>query len=66
MNGATVSTSAGLDVAIWFMNGTQITSSAGVGNVSTAWSIIGTGDFNNDGKVTFFCSTPAAMCRCGG
>jgi hypothetical protein len=29
------------DVAIWFMNGTQITQSAGGGNVPTAWSIQG-------------------------
>jgi hypothetical protein len=32
------------------MNGTQVTSSVGVGNVPTAWSIAGTGDFNGDGK----------------
>jgi hypothetical protein len=32
------------------MNGAQITSAAGVGNVPTNWSIAGTGDFNGDGK----------------
>jgi hypothetical protein len=33
-----------------FLNGTQVTQSAGVGNVSIVWSIVGTGDFNSDGK----------------
>jgi hypothetical protein len=38
------------DVAIWFMNGTQITQAAGVGNASpNVWSVVGTGDFNGDG-----------------
>ena len=39
------------DTAIWFMNGTKVLSSAGLGKVpSSAWTIAGTGDFNNDGK----------------
>jgi hypothetical protein len=37
-------------VAIWLMNGTQVTSVAGVGNVPVTWAIAGTGDFNGDGK----------------
>jgi hypothetical protein len=39
------------DVAIWEMDGTTILnpSTAGLGNVPTAWSIVGTGDFNGDG-----------------
>jgi len=32
------------------MNGAQVLQSAGVGNVPTAWTIVGTGDFNGDGK----------------
>jgi hypothetical protein len=35
--------------SIWFMNGTQVESSAAVGNVS-GWSVAGIGDFNGDGK----------------
>jgi hypothetical protein len=39
------------DVAIWFMNGTQVAQSAGVGNVPpNVWKLVGTGDFNGDGK----------------
>jgi hypothetical protein len=39
------------DVAIWLMNGTSVLNpnTAGVGNVPTAWSIVGAGDFNGDG-----------------
>ncbi len=39
------------DIAIWEMNGTTIlnANTAGLGNVPTAWSIVGTGDFNGDG-----------------
>ncbi len=42
----------GGNVAIWEMNGTTVLNpnTAGVGNVATAWSIVGTGDFNGDGK----------------
>ncbi|MBV9971235.1 MAG: VCBS repeat-containing protein [Xanthobacteraceae bacterium] len=36
------------DTYIWFMNGTAVTSSAGLGNIPPAWSVAGTGDFNND------------------
>ena len=39
------------DVAIWLMNGAQVTQAAGVGNVPpSVWSIVGIGDFNGDGK----------------
>jgi hypothetical protein len=38
------------DVAIWFMNGTQVVSTPVLGNVPTSWTIVGTGDFNGDGK----------------
>jgi hypothetical protein len=39
------------DVAMWEMNGTTIVnpSTTGLGNVPTAWSVVGTGDFNGDG-----------------
>jgi hypothetical protein len=38
------------DVAIWLMNG-QVAHAAGVGNVPrSVWKIVGTGDFNGDGK----------------
>ena len=36
------------DVGIWLMNGTNIVSSTVLGNVSTAWSVVGTGDLNGD------------------
>jgi hypothetical protein len=29
------------NVSLWFMNGGQVTSSAGLGNVSTIWTIQG-------------------------
>jgi hypothetical protein len=37
------------DNAIWLMNGSTILSSAGLGTISTAWSIVGQRDFNGDG-----------------
>ena len=37
------------DTTIWFMNGAQILSGVSLGNVPTAWSVAGTGDFNGDG-----------------
>ena len=43
---------SGGNVAIWEMNGTTVLNpnTAGVGNVPTTWSIVGTGDFNGDGQ----------------
>ena len=39
------------NVAIWLMNGAQVTQAAGVGSApASVWSIIETGDFNGDGK----------------
>src|SRR5258708_13409910 len=40
------------NIAIWEMNGTTVLnpSTAGIGNVPTPWSIVGTGDFNRGGK----------------
>ena len=38
------------ETAIWFINGTTVTSTASVGTVPTTWSIVATGDFNGDGK----------------
>jgi hypothetical protein len=35
---------------MWLMNGAMNTSSLGVGNVPTNWQIVGTGDFNGDGR----------------
>ena len=32
------------------MNGTQVAQSLPIGNVPTIWSIVGTGDFDGDGK----------------
>ena len=32
------------------MNGPTVLSSAAIGNVPTNWSVVGTGDFNGDGK----------------
>ena len=37
------------DTTIWFMNGAQISSGVSLGNVPTAWSVVGTGDFNDSG-----------------
>jgi hypothetical protein len=36
-------------LSIWFMNGTQISWSAGFGTANPGWNIVGTGDFNGDG-----------------
>ena len=36
--------------AIWFMNGGQVLSPAGLGIVPANWTIAATGDFNGDGK----------------
>jgi hypothetical protein len=36
---------------MWLMNGAAITSSLGLGNVTTDWSIVGQRDFNGDGFV---------------
>jgi hypothetical protein len=41
------------DVVIWEMNGTSVLNPGDpsfVGNAPTVWSIVGTGDFNGDGK----------------
>jgi FG-GAP-like repeat len=35
--------------AIWLMNGTAISSAAGIGTVTTDWSVVGQRDFNGDG-----------------
>ncbi len=36
--------------AIWFMDGTSVTSTAFITTVANAWTIAGVGDFNADGK----------------
>jgi FG-GAP-like repeat/FG-GAP repeat len=38
------------DIAAWLMSGAAVTSSAGLGNVPTTWSIVGQRDFNGDGN----------------
>jgi hypothetical protein len=39
------------NISIWFMNGSTISSSGGVGNAPpTVWSVVTTGDYNGDGK----------------
>jgi hypothetical protein len=52
------------DVAIWLMNGTE-GSAAGVANVPTIWSIVGTGDFNGDGTLCD-CQAARSQIRCHG
>ncbi len=37
------------NTAIWFMNGTQVASSAGLGTVSPPWAIAATGDYDGNG-----------------
>jgi hypothetical protein len=37
------------NTAIWFMNGAEPSSSAGLGQVPPIWSVVGTSDFNGDG-----------------
>jgi hypothetical protein len=37
------------NMAIWFMNGGQVSSSGWVGTVPSTWSIVGQHDFNGDG-----------------
>jgi hypothetical protein len=37
------------NTSIWFMDGTTVGSTGGVGNIPTTWSVVGTGDFNGDG-----------------
>jgi subtilase family serine protease len=37
------------DLAIWLMNGTQVLSAPGLGNVPTSWSIVGQRQLNNSG-----------------
>jgi probable HAF family extracellular repeat protein len=43
---------------IWFMNGTQVASAVIIagdkGTIPTSWSIVGTGDFDGDGKTDIF------------
>ena len=48
------------DLAIWFMNGTQVVSAPDLGNVPTSWSIVGTSDFNGDGTPSCSGATPTA------
>jgi hypothetical protein len=38
------------NMAVWLMNGAQITQSAGIGAAPAIWSIVGQRDFNGDGK----------------
>jgi hypothetical protein len=38
------------DLAIWLMNGTQISSGVDLGGVPNSWSVVGQRDFNGDGK----------------
>jgi hypothetical protein len=38
------------NIAMWFMNGAQVSSFSGLGNIATTWSIVGTADFNGDGN----------------
>jgi hypothetical protein len=38
------------DTAIWLMNGATVLSSGNIGNVPTTSTVVGTGDFDGDGK----------------
>jgi hypothetical protein len=38
------------NLAMWLMNGPAVSSSGGVGNVPSVWSIVGTGDYDGDGN----------------
>jgi hypothetical protein len=38
------------DLAIWFMNGLTVSSTAGLGNVPTHWNVYGTADLNGNGN----------------
>jgi hypothetical protein len=38
------------NLALWLMNGAQVSSSGGLGVVPTSWSIVGQRDYNGDGK----------------
>jgi len=38
------------NTAIWLMNGAQVASSRGLGNIPTTWSVVQTGDYNGDSK----------------
>jgi len=35
---------------MWFMNGAILIGGGSPGTISTDWSVVGTGDFNGDGK----------------
>ena len=37
-------------LAIWLMNGLGVLQKGSLGTVATNWSVVGTGDFNGDGK----------------
>jgi hypothetical protein len=37
------------NTVIWFMNGAQVQSTSGLGNIPTAWSVVAIGDYNSDG-----------------
>jgi FG-GAP-like repeat len=37
-------------LAIWLMNGTQVSQGGGIGTLPSGWSVAGTGDFDRDGK----------------
>jgi hypothetical protein len=47
-------------IAMWFMKGTQLISSQGLGSLSVTWSVAGTGDFNGDGMADIVWREPAA------
>ena len=49
-NGDILWRNTGGNVAVWLMNGSQITQSAALGAVPSSFSIIGQHDFNGDGK----------------
>jgi hypothetical protein len=47
------------------MNGTSVSSTASVGDISTNWAVVGVADFNGDGLATCCGATAAVISRYG-
>ena len=44
---------------MWLMNGRTIASNVGIGNIPNTWAVVGTADFNGDGKGDILWRDPA-------
>jgi hypothetical protein len=51
------------NTSIWLMNGANILTAGGLGNMPTPWSIAQTGDYNGDGMSDLLWRTPATATR---